>query len=235
MHPLARTAAAALCTVTALGLTAACDTLFDDAQNTAPYARLTGPEVVNKALAATRGAKSVRMTVKTDSPEGPVEAYVATDIRGECTVTLSIGAADTMQLVRTGGTVYTQSDAAMLRSASAADVGKLAGRWVKPPAGDRHTKLALRYCDRETFLGLLAPKSGTARKKETATLDSGARVLTVTGRADGGKWAANVATDGRPYLLNLHFPQGGTGRDTGSVTVEFSAFDKPFTASRPKT
>ncbi|MFG2628721.1 hypothetical protein [Streptomyces sp. NPDC048473] len=243
MRPLVRTAAAALCTATALGLTAACDTLFDDARSAAPYARLTGPEVVNKALAATRGAKSVRMTVETTSPEGPVEAYVATDIRGECTVTLSMGAAGTMELVRTGGTVYTQSDAAMLRAVTApddphrntaADIKRLTGRWVKPPAGDRHTKPALRYCDREVLLGLLAPKSGTARKGETATLDSGVRTLTVTGRADDGKWTANVATDGRPYLMKLHFPQGGAGRNTGPVTVEFSAFDKPFTARKPK-
>lgn len=115
MRPLARTAAAALCTVTVLALTAACGTLFDDERTAAPYARLTGPEVVNKALAATRSAKSLRMAVETTSGEGPVSAFVATDVRGACTVTLSLGAAGTLELVRTEGAVYTRSDAAMLR------------------------------------------------------------------------------------------------------------------------
>ncbi|MCX5343065.1 hypothetical protein [Streptomyces atratus] len=235
MRPLARTAAAALCTVTALGPTAACDTLFDDARSAAPHARLTGPEVVDKALAATRGAKSVRMTVETTSPEGPVEAYVATDVRGECTVTLSVGAAGTMELVRTGGTVYTLSDAAMLRAAAAADIKKLTGRWVKPSTGDRHAELAERLCDRESLLGLLAAKSATARKGRTTTVGSHVPTLTVTGTADGGKWTANVASDGRPYLMKLRFPRGGAGGAAGPVTVEFSEFGKPFTAKRPKT
>ncbi|GGT33903.1 lipoprotein [Streptomyces atratus] len=232
MRPLARTAAAALCTVTALGPTAACDTFFDDARSAAPYARLTGPEIVNKALAATRGAKSVRMTVETTSPEGPVEAFVATDVRGECTVTLSMGVAGTMELVRTGGTVYTLSDAAMLRSAPASQARKLTGRWVKPATGDRHAKLAERYCDRKEFLDLLASKSGTARKGKPATLDS-VPTLTVTGRTDDGTWTASIATEGKPYLLRTRLTDGARGNGR-PLTVEFSEFDKPFTAKKPK-
>ncbi|MGW0961632.1 hypothetical protein ACWD4K_22005 [Streptomyces gelaticus] len=237
----ARASAAALSAATALTLATACNMLPDEAPDaTAPYAGLTAPEVTNKALAATRAAKSVRMTVRTTTPEGPMEAYVATDIRGECTVTLSMGAAGTMELVRTGGTVRTRSDAAMLRSASPPQAKNLTGRWVKPATADRHAKLAERYCDRETFFGGLAPKTGTARKKWTSTA-SGARALTVTGRTDDGKWTADIATEGRPFLLKLRLtpshPQGAPERDTARtapVTVEFSEFDKPFKATRPK-
>ncbi|MFJ5194741.1 hypothetical protein ACIQCQ_21930 [Streptomyces sp. NPDC088394] len=236
----ARASAAALSAATALALATACGMLPDDAPDaTAPYTRLTAPEVVNKALAATRAAKSVRMTVEAASPEGPVEAFVATDIRGECTVTLSMGAAGTMELVRTGGTVRTRSDAAMLRSASTAPAENLAGHWVSPTAADRHAELAERYCDRETFLGRLAPKTGTARKEPTAAPGSGTPALTVTGGSRDGKWTADIATEGRPFLLKLRLPrggtEGGTGGGTAPVTVEFSEFDKPFTASRPKT
>ncbi|MET9656304.1 hypothetical protein [Streptomyces sp. NPDC006510] len=233
MRLLARASAATLSAATALALATACGMLPDDAPDaTAPYDRLTAPEVVNKALAATRAAKSVRITVETTSPEGPVEAYVATDIRGECTVTLSMGAAGTMELVRTGGTVHTRSDAAMLRATATTG---LAGHWVRPTTADRHAKPAERYCDRETFLGLLAPRSGTARKRWTTAPGSGTPALTVAGRTDDGKWTADVATDGRPFLLKLRLPHGGAGHDTGPVTVEFSAFDKPFTAAKPKT
>ncbi|WP_405751588.1 hypothetical protein OHA19_24235 [Streptomyces sp. NBC_00012] len=238
----ARASAAALSAATALVLATACGMLPDDAPDaTTPYPRLTGPEVVNKALATTRAAKSVRMTVRTTTPEGLVEAYVATDIRGECTVTLSMGAAGTMELVRTGGTVRTRSDAAMLRPASAARAKDLAGHWVRPTAADRHAKLAERYCDRETFLGRLAPKTGTAHKGPTAAPGSGTPALTVTGETADGKWTADIATDGRPYLLKLGLkprPSHGTsGHDTDRttpVTVEFSEFDKPFTVNKPK-
>ncbi|MGW1347964.1 hypothetical protein ACWCQE_01680 [Streptomyces sp. NPDC002409] len=246
----ARVSAAALSAATALVLATACDLLPDDAPDAAaPYARLTGPEVTNKALAATRAAKAVRMTVRTATPDGPVEAYVATDVRGACTVTLSMGAAGTLELVRTGGTVRTRSDAAMLRAASTArgprgdaEVERLTGRWVEPAAGDRQAKTAERYCDRETFLGLLAPTSGTARKGRTtapASPDgpaSGTPALTVTGGADGRTWSASIATDGRPYLLKLRAAPGpdGTGHGAAPVTVEFSEFDKPFTVRQPK-
>ncbi|WP_406014607.1 hypothetical protein OG520_24370 [Streptomyces sp. NBC_00984] len=242
MRLLARASAATLSAATALALATACGMLPDSAPDTtAPYARLTAPEVVNKALAATRAAKSLRMTVETTSPEGPVEAYVATDIRGECTVTLSMGAAGTMELVRTGGKVRTRSDAAMLRSVSASQSRKLTGRWLKPATGDRHAELAERYCDRETFLGLLAPKSGTAHKGRTTAPGSGTPALTVTGGTDDGKWTADIATDGKPSLLKLHLnpplPHGTSGKDTdrtAPATVEFSEFDKPFTANKPK-
>ncbi|MFF2406491.1 hypothetical protein [Streptomyces sp. NPDC058092] len=246
MRPLARTAAAALCTVPVLALTAACGTLFDDERTAAPYARLTGPEVVNKALAATRSAKSVRMTVETTSAEGRVSAYVATDVRGACTVTLSMGAAGTLELVRTEGTVYTRSDAAMLKEAAAqdgprkntaADIKKLTGRWVKAPTGDRHAKLAERYCDRETFLGLLAPKSGTARKGKTTTpgphSTSDVPALTVTGRTEEGTWTASIASEGRPYLLRAHLTDGADGNGR-PLTVEFSGFNQPFPVKKPQ-
>ncbi|MES9510121.1 hypothetical protein ABWJ92_27505 [Streptomyces sp. NPDC000609] len=242
MRLLARASAATLSAATALTLATACGMLPQDApDSTAPYARLTGPEVLNKALAATRAAKSVRMAVETSSPEGPVEAFVATDIRGACTVTLSLGATGTMELVRTGGTVRTRSDIRTTTTdtatKTATDTADRAGRWTKPAPGDRHAELAERYCDRETFLGPLAPQSGTARKGRTATSGSDAPALTVTGETAEGKWAADIATTGKPFLLKLklRLPHDGTGGGTAPVTVEFSAFDEPFTANAPKT
>ncbi|MFI5631514.1 hypothetical protein ACIA8E_19500 [Streptomyces sp. NPDC051664] len=229
-----RTAPATLCAVTALALTA-CNPVFAQQHDTAPFARLTGPEVAGKALAATRAAKSVRITVGTKSPDGTsVEAYVATDIRGECTVTLSMGAAGTMDLVRTGGTVYTQSDEAMLRAASAgrprtdtdAEVRKLTGRWVNADHADRFTAQTLGYCDRKGFLDRLAENSDTAHKGRATTVGT-TPALSLTGRAGTGTWQAVVAAEGRPHLLKLRFSTGTP------LTVEFTDFDKPFTVKRP--
>ncbi|MFF2326986.1 MULTISPECIES: hypothetical protein [unclassified Streptomyces] len=252
----ARTAAATLGIVAALALTA-CNPLSARQQDSAPFARLTGPEVVNKALAATRAATSVRIAVTTKRPDGtPVEAYVATDIRGACTVTLSLGAAGTMDLVRTGGTVSTRSDEAMLRAAFAdrsrtateAEVRRLTGRWVTADRADGPTAQALGYCDRKGLLDRLAENSDTARRGRATTIAS-APALSLNGRAGRGTWQAAVATEGKPHLLRLHFgtdtgtdtapgtsteTSAATGTGTGTpLTAEFTEFDKPFTVKRP--
>ncbi|MGW8889777.1 hypothetical protein ACWGO0_35400, partial [Streptomyces sp. NPDC055749] len=78
MRLVARTAAAALCTVAVLHL-AACGPFPEDTGSQAPFAGLTAPEVTNKAIAATRAATSVRLAVTTESADGPVQVFVAAD------------------------------------------------------------------------------------------------------------------------------------------------------------
>lgn len=240
MHPVARTAAAALCTVAALGLTA-CGSLLEDSASKEPFAGLTAPEVTNKALAATRAATSVRLAVTTESADGPVQVFVATGARGACTGTFSMGSAGTMELIRADGVVYTKSDEAMLRAASAdssggdaeADVKKLNGRWVKARPDDRRTAESLRYCDPRSVLDRLAAKSGTARKGGQSSV-GGRPTLTLTGApagTAGGSWTASVATEGLPHLLRMRV----TERGRPPLTVEFSEFGKPVTAKKPAT
>lgn len=145
-----------------------------------------------------------------------------------------MGAAGTMELVRTGGTVYLQSDEAMLRAAGAGrsrttvdtEVKKLTGRWVKAHPSDRYTAEALSYCDRKGLLDRLAGNSATAHKGRVTTVGS-TPVLSLTGTAGQGTWTAAVATESKPHILKLGFSTGTP------VTVEFSEFDKPFTVKRP--
>lgn len=83
---------------------------------------------------------------------------------------------------------------------------------MKAPSGDPYAEPAERYCDREAFLGLLARKSGTARKGKTTTpgpdSTSDIPTLTVNGRTDEGTWTASIASEGRPYLLGAHLTDG---------------------------
>ncbi|MGP3632268.1 hypothetical protein ACTU45_02640 [Streptomyces sp. 24-1644] len=246
MHPAARTAAAVLCTVAVSGL-AACGSFLEDPEAQVPFAGLTAPEVTSKAIAATRAATSVRLAVTTESADGPVQVFVATGARGACTVTFSMGTAGTMELVRADGTVYTKSDEAMLRAASAdrprgdaeADVKKLTGRWVKARPDDRRTAESLRYCDPQRLLDRLAARSDTAHKGEQVPI-GGRPALTLTGTphgsgASGGpageSWTASVATEGTPYLLKMRVTEQGEP----PLTVEFSGFDRPVPAKKPAT
>jgi hypothetical protein len=235
----ARISAATLCTAATLVL-GACGSLLDDpAAQSAPFPGLTGPEIINRAVATTRAASPVRLTVTTESADGPEQVFVAAGARGECTGTFSMGAAGTMELVRTQGTVYTKSDEAMLREAAAdgtdgADAGKaikrLTGRWIKARPGDRRTEESLRYCDPLNILDRLAKASDTATTGKRATV-AGTPSLTLTGRAGGEKWTASVATEGKPYVLKTRI----TDSSGKPVTVEFSEFGKPITVKRPTT
>lgn len=252
MHPVARTAAAALCTVAVLGLTA-CGALTEGSGPQGPFAGLTASEVTDKAIAATRAATSVRLAVTTESADGPAQVFVAAGAHGACTGTFSLGSAGTMELIRADGAVYTKSDEAMLRAASAdsphggseADIKKLTGRWVKARPDDRRTAESLRYCDPQHLLDRLAAKSDTARRGGQVPV-GGRPSLTLTGAPDGtagkagtagetGKagdsWTASVATDGTPHLLKMHV----TDQGRPPLTVEFSEFGKPVQARKPAT
>lgn len=231
-RPSARIAAAILCTAAALTLTA-CDPLSDEAGGRAPFTGLTGPEIINKAVAATRASTSVRLTVTTESADGRVQAFVAAGARGECTGTFSSGAAGTMEIVRTGGTVYTKSDEAMLRAAAAdspgvdVDIKKLTGRWVKARPGDRRTAESLRYCEPRAILDRLAAKSWAAEAgKKAPTGEPPSLVL--SGAGDGEKWTASVATKGKAYVLRMRITGGAR-----PLTVEFSEFGTPVHAKKP--
>ena len=131
----ARLAAAATCGVLVLGPTA-CDALGGPAQARGPLSEPSDPEITDEAVAATRAAPDVRLAVTTRSADGPVHAFVTTDSRGACAGTFSTGPAGTTEPVRTGGTVYTKSDEAMLRAAakdtpSSARSRRAAGRPVR--------------------------------------------------------------------------------------------------------
>lgn len=229
----ARISAATLCTAATLVL-GACGSLLDDpATQTAPFTGLTGPEIINRSVATTRAASPVRLTVTTESADGTVQVFVATGARGECAGTFSMGAAGTMELVRTKGAVYTKSDEAMLREAAAGQdddngIERLTGRWIRARPGNRRTEESLRYCDPTNFLDRLARTSGTAATGKRATI-AGTPSLTLTGGADSEKWTASVATEGKPYILKMRVTDG----TEKPVTVEFSEFGRPITVKRP--
>ncbi|QNE76904.1 hypothetical protein F0344_21835 [Streptomyces finlayi] len=219
-----------------LGLTA-CDAFLEGSGPQSPFAGLTAPEVTDKAIAATRAATSVRLAVTTESADGSVQVFVAAGARGACTGTFSMGSAGTMEPIRADGAVYTKSDEAMLRAASAdspgdaaddAEVKKLTGRWVKARPDDRRTAESLRYCDPQRLLDRLAATSGSAHMG--ARVSAGGRpTLTLTGTPAGGSWTASVAAEGTPYVLKMRV----TDRGRPPLTVEFSAFGEPVPAKRP--
>ncbi|MFJ1548362.1 hypothetical protein [Streptomyces sp. NPDC088246] len=240
MRLLARTAANTLCALTVLGL-AACGTDTSPTKTTGPsksvgpFADMSGPEVANKALKTTKKAKSMKIAVDMKTTDGPVSAHIAMSTSGNCTGTVSIGPAGTMEILRTGDTIYTKFDEAMLREQSkgepAADVDAavdlLVGHWMKSKASDPDTKDMLGFCDLGSLLKDFETNDNAARKDGETTVD-GQRALRLTEKDSEGTYTMLVATEGDPYMLKVD-SKGGKE----PMTMTLSDFNKPVVVKEP--
>ncbi|MFF8913811.1 hypothetical protein ACF08M_10900 [Streptomyces sp. NPDC015032] len=234
MRLLARTTVNTLCALTLLGL-AACGTDASPAEATGPFADMSGPEVANKALKTTKKAKSMKIAVDMKTTDGPVSAHFAMSTSGACTGRMSMGSAGSMEIRRTGDTLYTKLDAAMLREQSkgepAADVDAavdlLAGHWMKSKASDADNKDMLEFCDLDTLLKDFETNDNAARKSGETTID-GQRALRLTEKDSEGTYTMLVATEGAPYVLKVD-AKGGKE----PMTMRLSEFDEPVVVKEP--
>ncbi|MFC5805486.1 hypothetical protein [Streptomyces formicae] len=235
-----RTVLASLCTATALSLTA-CGPLGAAAAGTGasadsgPYAELSGPEVLNKAVKVTKAATSLRLGVTMTTADGPVQAHLAVDTKGDCAGTISFGTAATTELIKTGDTVYLRFDEAMLRKEGEgrpkeetdAVLKTLLGKWVKDDADSGDAKDLVEFCDLDTYLGGFEANDNIARKGgESAVNGTPTLVLTESYRDE--KYTVHVAAKGTPYLLKLQVAGGAE-----PMSMTFSEFDKPVAAKKP--
>ncbi|MFI9627143.1 hypothetical protein [Streptomyces sp. NPDC052042] len=241
MRLLARATVPALCALTLVSL-AACGTDTSSPKVTeasskapAPFADMSGPEVVNKALETTKKAKSMNITVDTKTDEGAVSARLTAAAPGDCMGTISIGPAGSMEIRKTGGTVYTKFDEALLREQSkgepAADVDAavelLAGRWMKSGVSDPDSKEMLALCDLATMFKEIEANDNVAKKDGETTVD-GKRALRLVEKDDEGTYTMLVAAEGEPYILQVDVENA---EEPTKMTL--SDFDKPVEVKAP--
>ncbi|MGW1883278.1 hypothetical protein [Streptomyces sp. NPDC001970] len=238
---LKRGALAALCTAAGLALTA-CGPLGaldggtgEENTDSGPYADLSGPEVLNRGLEATKTAKSLRLELTMRTAEGPMKAYLAVDTKGDCAGTISVGDSGTTELIKTGDTVYTRFDEAMLRKEGEgrpkdetdAVVKMLLGKWVEDEADGADAKDLVHFCDLDSYLDGFRANDTIARKAGESTVnDTPTLVLTEAYRNE--KYTAHVATKGAPYLLRIQVAGGAE-----PMSLTFSEFNKPVPAEKP--
>ncbi|MGW2561366.1 hypothetical protein ACWCXB_19350 [Streptomyces sp. NPDC001514] len=228
-----------LCTTVALALTGCLPTGPDHAgksgADSGPYAELSGPEVINRGIKATKSAKSMALGIDLKTSDGPVKAYLAVNTKGECAGTVSMGATGTVELVKTGNTAYLRFDESILRDQSKgrpkaevdAVLKTLLGKWVKEDAGSADAKDLVQFCDLDTYLEGFEANDTIAKKTGTSTVN-GTPTLMLTESDRDEKYIAHVAAEGTPYLLKL---QVVGGKEPGSMT--FSEFNKPVAAKKP--
>ncbi|MEV7277983.1 hypothetical protein [Streptomyces sp. NPDC093111] len=230
---------ATLCAAVALGATA-CGPFSggaaDAAKPAGPFGELTGPQIADKAIGATKTADSLTLDIALKTTDGPIKAYLATDVRGRCAGTMTLGATGTAELIKPDAkAVYMRFDEAFLKEQAkgesaevqAAVLKELKGRWVKTDAKDPDAKESLALCDLKSLLSEFEQGTGRAAKGEETTV-GGKKALPLTQTSGSEKTTLYVATEGKPYLLKI---VTAGGKEPG--TISFSDYDKPVEAKAP--
>ncbi|MCT4356501.1 hypothetical protein M5362_25560 [Streptomyces sp. Je 1-79] len=227
--------ASALCAVVALGATA-CGPFSDDAKASGPFGDLSGTQIADRAITATKKADSLTLDLATKTTDGPMKAYLAMDTRGKCAGTLTVGTTGTAELIKADDKdVYLRFDEAFLRAQAEGEpaevqeavLKELKGRWVKTPVTDPDAKDNLELCDLTALLGEFEAGTAFAVKGKETTV-GGRKALTLTEKAGGETTTVYVATEGEPYILKI---VSAGGEEPGTMT--FTDYGKPVEAKVP--
>ncbi|MFF6778414.1 hypothetical protein ACFY8W_33375 [Streptomyces sp. NPDC012637] len=232
--------AATLCAAVALGATACGPVSDDKPEASGPFGDMTAAQILDKAVATTKGAHALTVDLDTKSTDGPLKGYLSTDVQGRCAGTLTIGATGTAEVIRPGEptdkAVYLRFDEAFLKEQSkdepaevqAAVIKQMKGRWLKTDAKDPDAKDMLDMCDLKKLMADFEQDSRGAVEGTETTVDGKKALILTLDYKGGEKDTFYVATEGKPYLLRVVT----TGGDEPG-TVSFSDFEKPVTAKAP--
>ncbi|MEV4916014.1 hypothetical protein AB0K47_04285 [Streptomyces tirandamycinicus] len=238
---LKRLVLASVCAASALALTA-CGPLGQAAEKSTPsapsspsgpYPGLSGSEILNKAITATKAATSLRLRVTTETADGPVRGDLAVDTKGDCAGTLQMGAEGGVELVKTGDTVYMRFDEKMLRSQAdgeeetQAALDLLLGKWVREKADAADAKDFAEFCDLDSYLEGFQANDTVAKRAGESTV-GGTPTVVLTESHQGEKATAQVAAKGTPHLLRLQVTGGAE-----PIDMTFSEFDEPVPVKKP--
>ena len=206
-----------------------------------PFAGLSADEISDRALAATTGARSLRVTgdVPDEESGGTIRIDLALDRKGECAGTMSMDGQGEAELIKTGDAVYMKYDERFLRAQSKGEpqadtealVSLLAGRWTKMSATGPDAKDMTSFCDLDSMLNDTdgdADDSDPVLTRGEATTVDGTPVLVLweTDGADRSK--LYIASEGKPYLVRF---ESKSENDAGTLT--FSDYDEPVPADAP--
>ncbi|MFJ9820086.1 hypothetical protein ACIRU3_33420 [Streptomyces sp. NPDC101151] len=236
-----RTALAALCLAAAAtaGLTG-CLPGQDkaDSKPKGPFAGLSGGQIADRALKATRGASSLRMKgdVADDETHSTITIDMALNKKGECAGTMSMHGQGRADLIRTGDAVYMKYDEAFLRAQSKGEskadtdaaVAMLAGKWTKMSVKGQDAKDIASFCDLDSVLGGVDDGNSDATRGKTSTVD-GTPAITVREKDGKDTYTAYVATKGKPYLLQVDGISGA--KEPQHIT--FTDYERPVPAKKP--
>ncbi|MEV5795602.1 MULTISPECIES: hypothetical protein [unclassified Streptomyces] len=106
---------------------------------------------------------------------------------------------------------------------------KVAGKWVKMPAGDDQLT---GLCDKQGLLAALDEDKSERKgmsKDGSASVD-GTSAVKLTKKSDGKTLTMYVASEGKPYILKVTTTGGSAPEST-----TFSDYNKPVKPEQPPT
>lgn len=136
---------------------------------------------------------------------------------------------------KTGDTVYTKLDEALLREQSKGEpkadvdaaVELIAGRWMESKASDPDTEDSIEFCDLKGLLKEFEAGDNAARKKGPTKV-AGKPALRLTEKEGAETFTIDVSAEGAPYILRVA-SRGGEE----PMTMNLSEFDVPVVAEKP--
>ncbi|MGW6394263.1 hypothetical protein ACWFR1_28030 [Streptomyces sp. NPDC055103] len=206
---------------------------------TGPFGESTGPQILDRAIAATKAAKSLTLDVDVTSDGEPLKAYLSVDSRGKCVGTLTVDATGTAELIKADDkNAYLRFDESFLRAQGKGEspevqealLQQLRGRWTKSSVNDPDTKGMLELCDLKGLLAAFEQGGSGIQKGGEAVVD-GRKALKLTepgGTAADETNTVYVAAEGEPHILRIVT----TGGDEPG-TITFSRYDRPVEAKAP--
>ncbi|MFF8829888.1 hypothetical protein [Streptomyces sp. NPDC015131] len=171
-----------------------------------PFAGQSADQIAEKAVKATRDARSVRMSGTAQQQGASVKVDFKVDEKDGCVGTMT-GKGGKAEVRQTGQTMYLKGDQDFWKSAlqgrpgTDKAVGQLQGKWVKSKPGEARTE---GLCDKQAALAAMdGDKSErTGMKKGGTTTVDGRKALALHKQQPGGeKVTMYVAAEGDPYIL----------------------------------
>ncbi|WP_432014873.1 hypothetical protein [Streptomyces cucumeris] len=193
-------------------------------------ADLTGPQILDKAVKATKAATSLTVDLDGVVDGGALKYRMTSDTKGECKGTMDLGDEGAVELIKTGDTAYMKYDATFWESQGedGKAAAKLIGdRWTKTDASGPDAKDLVDACDAGKMTAGFVTGPSDARKGRSTTVD-GVPAVTLTERGGGETTTMYVAARGKPYILKVVIKGGDQ-----PGTLLLSDFDEPVGAKAP--
>ncbi|GGK27346.1 hypothetical protein GCM10011583_69220 [Streptomyces camponoticapitis] len=209
-----------------------------------PFAGMSAEQIARKAVKATRGAKSLRLTAEGTENGRRLKVDFSLDSKGTCAGGLRQDDSEA-EFAVVDGVTYVKGDDEFWRAlatggndpnSQSADPGRadalvllLKGKWLKIPAGGNAPARALGgACDLDAMLGNLNTADTKGLTRGNAAEVDGRKAVTLVKRDADRTRTTFVAAEGAPYLLKA-VSEGGRAPNT----VVFGDFGVPVKATVP--
>ncbi|MEV7190462.1 hypothetical protein AB0N81_01460 [Streptomyces sp. NPDC093510] len=219
--------------VLAAALLSGCGDSDDGGGSDKPFAKDSADRIASKAVAATKGADSMRIKGDMSQDGKPVSLDIAVDQEKNCEGTIGTDGSKA-EVRHTNGTLYMRGNeqywkAALKNQPSSQKVlSKVVDKWVKMPADDASIS---GMCDKQGLVASMDEDKSERKgmkKGDTTTVD-GKEAIALTKKGSGGEMnTMYVATEGKPYILRVSTKGGDAPSD-----ATFGDYDKPVSPETP--